>query len=193
MAEFQPPPTYALPILVDERSGTAQFNPIWLKWFLDLTSILNSLGGIAAGAHNSLTGLQGGTAGQFFHMTSAEDSLVGSLASGTYTPTLTSVANVTASTAYQAQYLRVGNTVLVSGKVDVDPTAAAATTLGISLPIASNFGAIEDCGGTAAAPGVAGQSAGITADAVNDRAQMQWVAVNLTNQPMFFIFAYQVI
>ena len=114
-------------------------------------------------------------------------------AAGKYTPTLTGVTNVGASTAYECQFSRVGNVVTVSGKVDVDPTAAGATELGISLPFASNFGAIEDCGGAAFATGVAGQGAAVNADAANDRARMQWVAVDVTNQAMFFSFTYEII
>lgn len=116
------------------------------------------------------------------------------LTSGTYTPTLTNVANLDASTAYQCQYLRVGNTVTVSGLVDVDPTLTATTTqLGISLPVASNLGAIEDCAGTAACPTIDSQSAAILADATNNRAQMEWKSGDVTNQPMYFSFTYQVI
>src|SRR5438552_1367658 len=37
--------------------------------------------------------------------------------SGSYTPRLTNVANLSASTAYTCQWMRVGNTVTVSGKV----------------------------------------------------------------------------
>ena len=116
------------------------------------------------------------------------------LASGVYTPTLTNVANLDASTAYECQYLRVGTTVTVSGKVDVDPTTTVTTTqLGISLPIASNLGAVEDCAGTAFASGIAGQGAAILGDATNNRAQMEWIAGDITNQAMYFQFAYQVI
>ncbi len=115
-------------------------------------------------------------------------------AAGVYTPTLTNTANLDASTAYECQYLRVGGTVSVWGKVSVDPTlAATATQLGISLPIASNFGAEEDCGGTAFATGIAGQGAGIRADAANDRAEMVWVSGDITNQPMYFSFGYQLL
>lgn len=45
MAIFQPPPTYALPILVDEKTKVATFNPIWLRWFLDLEQWLDDAGG----------------------------------------------------------------------------------------------------------------------------------------------------
>lgn len=116
------------------------------------------------------------------------------LASGTYTPTLTNVANLDGSTAYQAQYLRVGATVHVSGRVDVNPTAGGVSTqLGISLPVASNFGAAEDCAGTGAMPTIGAESAAILADTANDRAQMEWIAGDDTNQPMYFSFTYQVI
>lgn len=116
------------------------------------------------------------------------------ISSGTYTPTLTNVANLDGSTAYDAQYMKVGSTVTVSGKVDVNPTLTVTSTqLGISLPIASALSAAEQCGGTAFAPGIAGQGAAILADATNDRAQMQWVASDVSNQSMYFTFTYKII
>lgn len=116
--------------------------------------------------------------------------------SGKYTPVLTNVANLDASTAYECQWLRVNDVVTVSGKVDVDPTApAAATQLGISLPpfAPSNFAAAEQCAGAAAASAIAGQVAAIRADAANDRAEMVWTAGDITNQPMYFSFTYRMI
>ena|SRR3990167_5910609 len=115
-------------------------------------------------------------------------------ATQTYTPGLTNVSNLDASTAYQCQYFRVGNVVTVSGKVDVDPTTAGvSTSLGINLPIASNLGAIGDCAGVAFASGIAGQGAAIIADIAANRAQMEWVTTDVTNQPMYFSFTYLVI
>lgn len=112
----------------------------------------------------------------------------------TYTPTLTNVANLDASTAYQCQYLRVGNTVHVTGRVDIDPTLTATSTqLGISLPIASNLGAIEDCAGVAFASGIAGQGAAILGDAANNRAQLEYISGDVSNQAMYLSFSYQVI
>ena len=137
--------------------------------------------------------LHPGTSGQALTITSGVPAWGSVLDAGTYTPTLTNVANLGASTSYQAQYLRVGATVFVSGRVDVDPTAGAATQLGISLPIASNIGATEDLGGAAFASGIAGQGAAIYGDLTNNRAQMEWIAVDITNQPMFYSFGYQVI
>ena len=113
--------------------------------------------------------------------------------SGTYTPTLTGVANVAASTAAACQWLRVGSVVTVTGVLDLDPTAAALTQLGISLPIASNLTALGQCAGVAVAPGIAGQCAAVRGDVTNDRAQLEYVAVDLTNQPWAFSFSYQVL
>lgn len=113
---------------------------------------------------------------------------------GTYTPTLTSVANVDTSTAYPCQYMRVGNVVTVSGRLDIDCTAAGTfTQLGISLPIASNLANDYQCGGTASTISVASMCGGIRGDAVNDRAELSLVATVTSAQGMFFSFTYQVI
>lgn len=69
--QIEPPPTYADVVIIVR--GKPQFNPIWLKWFLNLAAILSNAGagGGAGIQHNSLGGLQGGTAGQEYHLTSA--------------------------------------------------------------------------------------------------------------------------
>lgn len=114
--------------------------------------------------------------------------------SGTYTPTLTNVANLDSSTAYSCQYLRIGTVVTVSGKVDIDPTLTATSTqLGISLPVASNIANNNECSGTAFASGVAGQGASILGDATNNRAQLQYISGDVTNQSMYFTFTYRII
>lgn len=114
--------------------------------------------------------------------------------SGTYTPTLTGVANVAASTAYACQYMRVGNTVHVSGRLDIDPTTTLTLTqLGISLPIASNLGNLEHLAGTSAASTVTDNPAAIIGDTANNRAQLNYICVDVTNHSMFFTFMYQVI
>lgn len=110
-----------------------------------------------------------------------------------YTPTLTNTTNIDASSALQAQYVRIGGVVIVSGRLTVDATAAGGAELGISLPIASNFGAVEDCGGVAFANAVAGQGGAILGDVANDRANLVWVAVDTANRAMSYIFMYRVI
>ena len=44
MSTFQPPPTWANPVVVDEATGKSIFNPVWLKWFIDLSAGLESTG-----------------------------------------------------------------------------------------------------------------------------------------------------
>ena len=68
---FEPPPTYAEPFIKEgERS---RFNPIWAKWFLKIAQVITASGsgGGGAAAHNSLSGIQGGTTNQYYHLTSA--------------------------------------------------------------------------------------------------------------------------
>jgi hypothetical protein len=111
----------------------------------------------------------------------------------TYTPTLTGVANLDAVTAYVAQWLAVGNGVVVSGKFDANAAAAGALCqFGLSLPIASDFTAEEDCGGVAFARAVAGQGAAIRADATNNRAMVEWTAADTADRAMSFILFYRV-
>tara|TARA_R110000868_G_scaffold5782_1_gene33925 strand:+ start:7401 stop:8522 length:1122 start_codon:yes stop_codon:yes gene_type:complete len=97
------------------------------------------------------------------------------IASGTYTPTFSNTTNVSASTPFLAQWMRVGNVVTVSGALQITiTTGGLAALLGISLPIASAFGTGLECAGTAASSG-GGTTASIITDVVNDRASMSYI------------------
>jgi len=115
------------------------------------------------------------------------------IASGTYTPTLTNVTNIAASTARQGQWTRVGNVVTVSGQVDIDPTAAGAIELGISLPIASTFTTAFQLGGTGAPPLLVDRPLAIDADTVNARARARCVSGDTSNHTFTYIFSYEVL
>jgi hypothetical protein len=117
------------------------------------------------------------------------------VASGTYTPTLTNTTNVAASTAYLAQWMRVGNVVSVSGKIDIDiTTTLVASDLGLSLPIASAFTNERDCGGSAVSDAEQTANIRIKADATNDRAQFVWTGQAGTgNLSYSFHFTYLVL
>jgi hypothetical protein len=110
---------------------------------------------------------------------------------GAYTPTLTNVLNLDASTAYACQYTTIGRVVTVSGRVDVDPTAAGAARIGLSLPISSNFAAANECGGVAFSS--TGQGAAISGDAANNRADFNFTAIGTANIAMQFVFQYRII
>ena len=111
-----------------------------------------------------------------------------------YTPTLTNVANLDASTAYDCYYIQIGDMIHVCGKVDINPALPATSTkLGISLPIASDLEQQGDCNGTAFCPAISGQGASILGDTTNNRAQMEYIAGDVTNQTMHFHFTYKVL
>ena len=114
------------------------------------------------------------------------------LVSGTYTATLTGVTNIDSVTSFQGQYIRVGAIVTVSGKGTIDPTAAAATEVGIDLPVASNIGAVEDCCGVGFCTAVQ-QGGGITGDITNNRAALRFLANDTTSQEWSFTFTYEII
>lgn len=117
------------------------------------------------------------------------------IASGTYTPTLTNTTNIASSQNSVAQWIRVGNVVTVSGKVEIDPTAAGIITLKISLPIASAFTLDNQLAGTAinTNPSIATEGAGIAADTAADVASLSANAVNTGNNAWMFHFTYVVV
>lgn len=112
-------------------------------------------------------------------------------ASGTYTPTLSGAENVSSSTAYLCQYLRVGNTVTVSGKVDLTTSSSGTTRLGISLPIASTLGNDFEVGGAGHDSNVS--AAAIRADAGNDRAELIFTAGEGLSATYHFSFTYLIL
>jgi hypothetical protein len=116
------------------------------------------------------------------------------IASGTYTPTLTNVTNVAASTARLCQWIRVGNVVTVSGQLDIDlTTTLLASEIGMSLPIASALTTAYQLGGTANAVAFQANWA-IQADAANDRAQFKSTGIiDVGNDAYTFHFMYTVL
>ena len=68
--------------------------------------------------------------------------------SGTYTPTWTGLTNVDSITAYSCQYLRVGDTVTVSGYVGINATVDnTPTTAQLTVPVNSSLSTINYCCG----------------------------------------------
>jgi hypothetical protein len=164
--------------------------------------------GTAIAAANGGTGITSYTAGNYINALNANtlqqrtpaqvrtDLGVTTCSEGTYTPTLTNVLNVTSSSAKVCQYTRVGNTITVSGQVDVTPTAgAASTTVGISLPVASALTSSEQCAGSACEGGSGQYAPGaILADAANDRASLVFKSVGAgAAHAMLFTFTYRVL
>lgn len=121
--------------------------------------------------------------------------LLPKLESGVYTPTYTALTNISAITAYAIQYLRVGNTVTVSGLCR--PTVTASQSLSefrFTLPIASAITSAVQVAGTCAANGSVGWGGHIVADIANDEAYCTFRASAVTGtQDLCFSFSYAIL
>ena len=139
MTIFQPPPTYADPVIVDEATRKGQFNPIWLKWFLDLSQYINVNGGGAQIQHSALGGLQGGAANEYFHLTSAKYALINSTGS----PTSGGIAYGTGS-SFNFSSAGTAGQILTSGGAGAPTWTTASggtvTSVTASTPLASSGG-----------------------------------------------------
>ena len=114
--------------------------------------------------------------------------------SSNYTPTITGVTNVAASSALVCYYLRVGTTVTVFGGATIDPTATGLVVFRVSLPVASNFAVNYQCVGSCGRPGGVGDEAGVVdADVTNDEARVAYTAAVITSHTVVFRFSYQII
>ena len=116
--------------------------------------------------------------------------------SGTYTPTLTKVTNLSGTpNAFQCQYAKVDDVVTVSGRIGAEPTTInLLTELRVSLPVTSAISASTNVAGTAtgitSTPTI--EACVIEGDATNDAALMRWQAGATSDHDFFFTFTYLV-
>lgn len=131
----------------------------------------------------------------WYHAATPEDfSAVGVLASGTYTPTLTTTANVSSSIVQDCRYIRMGSQVFVSGRVSITPTSSGvATRWRITLPVASNIGADNDLAGSGAGDQTDESAVNIRGDSTNDAAQFECAPTSTAQHLYAFTFGYTVI
>jgi len=116
--------------------------------------------------------------------------------SGTYTPTATIMSNVDVATPTVAQWSRVGNIVTVAGSISIDQTATGSWQVDISLPVASNFAAVQDVNGvisTNANMGTSYAGGFLQADPTNDRAAIRGISGIIVATAWKYIFTYEVI
>lgn len=119
----------------------------------------------------------------------------GQIIGGTYTPTLTNTTNISASTAFVCQYIRVGNIVSVSGRVDIDPTSASTLTrIDLSLPVASTFTLSSQLRGNAVRPTTGAQYISGTVFASGSSAAIQFFNdTDVSLNAWTFQFQYQIL
>lgn len=118
----------------------------------------------------------------------------GTVTSGTDSPTITAVSNCSGVSATTAQYLRVGNTVTVSGRFSATASLNAAITVRLTLPIASTFANNYECAGACSADTVASSSSGyVRADVANAQAEMAIYPGDTNPRTYYYTYTYQVI
>lgn len=160
-----------------------------------LLDSISALSGLTGSDANLVTGTAG-TSGNYAIWNADGDLVDGdTIASGSWTPTLTSVANIDSTTANLGYYTRIGDVVHCRVSMLIDPTAAASTTttVGVSLPIASNIASqTEDCEGVGVSP-TSQQSGIVEGDATNDRAQYRFAAQNTGSARHVLEFTYVVL
>ena len=120
------------------------------------------------------------------------DCLYGNICSGTYTPTCSGASGGTIGSCSDAQYMRVGNVVTVSGRANFDPSSAGATCgFDISLPIASAFTNAYDAGGALGCPNCKGFE--VYADTGGDEARVRGqFDFNTGFEDMSYTYTYQI-
>ena len=155
--------------------------------------------GAATGTSLALTGLA--TVGTTLGVTGVSTltggatvptSAVGNVFSSTYTPTITIVANVSATTATVTSFCRVGNFVTVAGEFNIDPIAVGYAEVQLTLPVASTFISSRQLGGVGAEWST-NTALSITCDTSTYKARFLMTAINVANQTITFQFGYLVV
>lgn len=177
---------------VDGTSGISGTSGVNGTSGINGTSGTNGTSGVNGSNGTSGTSGVNGTSG--IDGTSGTSAAAADVQSGVWTPTISGTVNLDSTTAFQGQYLRIGDVVTCSVKITVDPTGAGDSEFLISLPNADGFTSSVDylLAGTAACGEVAGFSAAIKCDSLsNNNAKVKWVAVDTASRDLFCHFTYQ--
>ena len=70
-SNFTPAPIQILPIIADKKTGREVIHPLWIKWYNDVYIALTGVIPGVALQHNNLGGLQGGSGGDYYHLSAA--------------------------------------------------------------------------------------------------------------------------
>jgi hypothetical protein len=114
------------------------------------------------------------------------------LNSGTYVPSLVNVDNIAETQAFACQYMRIGNTVTVSGKIQMKCKSAGSFKVGISLPVPSDFTAEEDCAGVGSTVAVNEPAQWILANVEKDRVSLRGSSMDAQSHVHYFTFTYTI-
>lgn len=111
---------------------------------------------------------------------------------GTYTPTATGLSNVTSASPNQANYVKNGNIVTVTGTMGIQPTLAVTfTSLKITLPFPSTFVSTLEASGVAVS-GI-GTAGNIYAGSGVDVVTIQFTPATTSNLFWGYSFSYEIV
>lgn len=102
--------------------------------------------------------------------------------------------NVAIHVSIQQHFLRVGDTVSVSGIFQyTNAVVGVASALTVSIPIVSNLTVVEDLAGVGhgLAAGVP-EDARVFAEIVNNAARFEWIAGSVAGNSMWYSFNYRI-
>lgn len=185
-----------VPSTIDDLSTTASNNsPPGSETPKDGDNYIRAYGAFIATLRDKLNGTANTGTVQAATFQGTHTFSSGNLLHGTYTPTLTNGTNVSGSTSAVCQWLRVGNTVTVSGRISVTHTSGVtATDIGISLPVASAITSAIQCAGVAVSSDATAPVAGeVYGDATNDRATALYTSASAGSNTLTFQFTYLVV
>jgi len=111
---------------------------------------------------------------------------------GTYSPTITALANLDAATvASNFRFEAYGEFITVRGRMNVDATAGGVASFEISLPVTKDFGADSELHGFITNGGAGGHAGHIVPSIANDTAAVSFLAVSTTTSQHTVEFTYK--
>lgn len=116
---------------------------------------------------------------------------IGEVTAGTYTPDLTSTNNVNYYQPYDCQYMRIGNMVTVSGRIDIEPQREGNAHIQLSLPFPTKIGALHHLSGNAASQ-YGKVQASCFGDMITNRCQLSYYAITTDRVAFFLQFMYRI-
>jgi hypothetical protein len=113
---------------------------------------------------------------------------------GTYTPVAGTLFNVSAAVPTDAQFMRVGNVVTVSGELTVTTLAAGPSFVEFSPPSPSNFTATYQCSGSGVSRAAAyTEEVTLFANNGSDQVRALWISLGVAVTTISYTFTYQIL
>lgn len=112
---------------------------------------------------------------------------------GTYTPTCSGSLRAKIIVPYDAQYIRIGPTVFVTGRLDVSGSSTGAYNVDISLPVASYFNNVYKANGLVTAASQNGDVGYVRAVLSSNVLRLEYIkSTNYNAHPVAYMAVYEI-